>query len=276
MALVEFLQASYLKAQLDRLSNLNISLTDLRDGLRGTDSRTLTDIYNKLSNIGGSVSVANLPAWFTGSTKTTDDLFNKLNSLTNALSSVATDSLRANVINAISVGNFPSWFTGSTKLTDDLFNKLDALSKALGSVAQDSLRVSLISSLPSGTNWIGRVWVGDGTNAVSVISGTLAGSSRYLLGVAPDMTKVFAGGTNYTEQAVNVTTTESSSSFSPPLRAVMLTNTGDVDIIIKLNGGTTQKILYAKTSKVIVFYEISSISYKVASGSSTLVIEGYW
>jgi len=276
MAVIEFLQAQYLKAQLDKLSNLNISLTDLRDGLRGTDSRTLTDIYNKLGNIGGSVSISNLPAWFTGSTKTTDDLFNKISSLTNALATVGTDKLRVSPVDPININNFPSWFTGSTKLTDDLYSKLDALSKALGSVAQDKLRSSIVDPLPAGTNWIGKVYIGDGTNAVSVISGTLAGSSRYLMGVAPDMTKVFAGGTNYTEQVVNVTTTEASSTFNPPLRAVILSNTGDVDVIVKLNGGTTQKTIYAKTSKVIVFYEISSISYKVASGSSTLVIEGYW
>jgi len=230
MSVFEFPQAAYLKAQLDKLSNLNLSLTELRDSLRGADNKTLTDIYNKLNNIGGSISI----------------------------------------------GNLPSWFTSSTKLTDDLFNKLDALSKALGSVAQDKLRVGVIDPLPTGTNWIGKVHIGDGTNAVSVISGTLAGSSRYLLGVAPDLTKVFAGGTNYTEQTVNVTTTEASSTFSPPLRAVVLTNAGDVDILIKLNGGTTQKTIYARTSKAIVFYEISSISYKVASGSSTLIIEGYW
>jgi len=276
VAILEFLQPAYVKGQLDKLSNLNISMTDLRDALRGTDNKTLTDIYNKLSSIGGSVSIGNFPAWFTGSTKTTDDLFGKLNSLTGALGTVGTDKLRVSVVDPVGVGNFPTWFSNSTKTMDDLFGKLNTLNNALASVATDKFRVSLVDALPSGTNWIGRVYVGDGTNAVGVISGTLAGASKYLLGVAPDLTKVFAGGTNYTEQSVNVTTTAQTSTFSPALRAVLLTNAGDVDIILKLNGGTVQKTLPARTSKLIAFYEISSITYSVASGSSTLKIEGYW
>ena len=124
--------------------------------------------------------------------------------------------------------------------------------------------------------WIGNVRIGDGTNVAAVVSGTLGGSAAKLLGVAPDLAKVFAGGTAYTEQEVSVSTTETTSSFSPPLKAVVLTNEGDVDITIKLNGGSTTKTLPAKATKIIAFFEISDISYVVSSGSSTLRIEGYW
>jgi len=230
VSIFEYPDPSYIKAKLDNLDNLNISLSELRDAIRGTDNRTLTDIYNRLGSIGGSVEVTNLP----------------------------------------------SWFTSSNRTTDDLFGKLDALDNALASVGSDKLRVSLVDPLPSGSNWIGNIRIGDGTNIVSVLSGTLGGSSAKLLAVAPDLTKVFSGGANYTEQEVTVTTTESSSSFSPPLRAVVLTNESDVEITIKLNGGTVAKRLAPRACKAIMLFEISSISYVVSSGSAILKIEGYW
>ncbi len=230
MSVVSFVDPSYVKAQLDKLSNLNTSLTDLRDSLRGADGRTLTDIYNKLGSIGGSVGI----------------------------------------------NNFPSWFTSSTKLTDDMYGKLDALSKALASVAGDKLRVGVIDALPAGDNWVGRIKIGDGTNLAAVVGSELGGTSYNMLAVAADLTKMFAAGTAYTEQSVNVGTSEASSSFSPPLKMVMLHNQGDVDINIKLNGGNTVKTLPSRTCKAIVNWKISSIAYSVASGSSTLRIEGYW
>jgi len=230
MSLFASIDPAYMKQQLDRLSNLNTTLTALRDSIIGTDARTLTDIYNKLSSIGGSVSISNLPSWFTSSTKLTDDLYNQITKLTNALASVGTDKLRD----------------------------------------------SIVDPLPSGDNWIGRIKLGDGTNLVAVVSGDLAGTSYYMLSVANDWTRIFAGGTNYTEQAVSVSTTATTSSFSPPLKIVNLCNQGDVDIAIKLNGGTTSKTLPARTCKAIVGWKVSSITYSVASGSSTLLIEGYW
>jgi hypothetical protein len=45
---LEFLDPAYAKLKLD---NLDISLTTLRDALRGADNRTLTDIYNVDNNI---------------------------------------------------------------------------------------------------------------------------------------------------------------------------------------------------------------------------------
>ena len=230
MSIFEGVSPRYLKEQLDRLTNLNLSLTDLRDAILGPDNRTLTDIYNKLGNIGGSVSVSNLP----------------------------------------------SWFTSSTKTTDDILDKLDAIDNALASVGTDKLRTSVIDPLPAGSNWIGNVRVGDGSNYASVVSGSLGGSSAKLLGVAPDLTRAFTGGTAYTEQEVSVSTTETTSSFDPPLKTVVLTNESDTDVTIKLNGGSTTKVLPAKTTKIIAFFEISDISYVVSSGSATLRIEGYW
>jgi len=230
VSVFEFLDASYLKAQLDRLSNLNLALTELRDAIRGPDARTLTDIYDKLSSIGGTVDV----------------------------------------------GNLPSWFTGSTRTTDDIYGKLDALDNALASVGTDKLRASLVDPLPAGDSWIGRVKIGDGSSTVAVLSADIGGSSYSGLAVAPDLTAVFAAGAAYTEQEVSVSTTESTSSFSPPLKIVRLCNEGDVDVTIRLNGSSTTKALAAKACKTIALWKVESVSYSTASGSSTLRIEGYW
>lgn len=43
MAIIEFLDPAYVKLRLD---NLDISLSSLRDAIRGANNRTLTDIYN--------------------------------------------------------------------------------------------------------------------------------------------------------------------------------------------------------------------------------------
>jgi len=224
------LDIAYLKQQLDKLSNINISLSDLRDSILGSDSRTLTDIYNKLGSISGSIEVS----------------------------------------------NFPSWFTNSTKTTDDILSDLDALKKALASVGDDKLLVSLADAIPAGDNVIGRVKITDGSNVLSLAQGELAGTSYYMIPSAPDLTAMFAGGTAYTEQEVSVSTTESSSSFSPPLKMTLLCNEGDVDVTIKLNGGSTTKKIPAHGCKAIAMWKISSIAYSVSSGSSTLRIEGYW
>ena len=224
------LDVKYLKQQLDKLTNINMSLSELRDAIRGADNRTLTDIYNKLGSIAGSVEISNLPSWFTSSTKTTDDIVSDLDKLTNALATVGSDKIL----------------------------------------------VSLTEALPAGDNVIGRIKITDGTNLLSLVQGELAGTSYYMIPIAPDLTAMFAGGTAYTEQEVTVSTTEDSSSFSPPLKMALLCNEGDVDITIKLNGSTTTKKIPAHGCKAIAMWKISSISYVVASGSSTLKIEGYW
>ena len=50
--------------------------------------------------------IMKLPSWFESSTKTTDDIYNKLGS--------------------VGIGNFPSWFTNSTKLTDDIVSAINS------------------------------------------------------------------------------------------------------------------------------------------------------
>lgn len=250
MSIIEYLDTSYLKTQLDKLSNLNIALSDLRDAIIGVNARSLSDIYDLLYDSTNAKSTAQ---WLA-------DIYTKL----------------GNIGGSVSVANFPTWFTSSTKTTDDLFTDLEALKGALASVGTDTLRTELSTALPAGDNVIGRVKLTDGTSLLSLTTADLAGSSVAALPSVVDLSSQFAGGTAYTEQAVSVTTTAATSTFSPPLKMAVLCNQGSVDVTIQLNGGTTTKTLTANTCKAIAFWKISSISYSTASGTSTLLIEGYW
>ena len=226
----DFLDPEYVKAQMDKLSNLNITLSQLRDDLKGTGSKTLTDIVNAISGLEGLEN------------KTLTDIYNKLDAIGGS----------------VSIANFPSWFTSSTVTTDVLKTSVDAVTSKLDFA-----------------NWIGKVGIGNGTNVADVVQGSLGGSTAYLLGVAPDLVKMYAGGTSYEESTVAVSTTEDSSSFSPALKFVKVTNEGDVDALIRLNGSSATQIpVPAHTGKWFLF-PVSSIYYSTSSGSTTLRIEGF-
>lgn len=285
----DYIDAKYLKTQLDKLSNLNISLSQLRDDLRGAGNKTLTDVVNTLlsqidtptstldsrlynATDGKSVydhlktiattgvGITNFPSWFTSSTVTMDTLNSTVSGLKGVDGRTLTDVYNklSSIGGNVGITNFPTWFTSSTKLTDDLYTQLTNILNRLDYA-----------------NWIGKVGIGDGTNVASIISGTLAGASAYLVGVAPDLVKMYAGGTNYEESTVSVSTTEASSSFSPPLKFTKITNEGDVDALIRLNGSTALQIpIPAHTGKWFLF-PVSSIYYVTSTGSTTLRIEGF-
>ena len=68
-----------------KLQNLDISLTTLRDALRGTDNRTLTDLYDRLGqtlprSVSGTVNVGNFPTDFpdSGTHTKLDNIYNRL------------------------------------------------------------------------------------------------------------------------------------------------------------------------------------------------------
>ncbi|RLC80663.1 MAG: hypothetical protein DRJ03_21265 [Chloroflexi bacterium] len=276
------LDPAYVKGQLDKLSNLNTTLTNVRDAISG--GKSLSDIYGTLYNTTDGKSVYDQAKAIYGqldvalSTRASESTLSGIKSQTDKLTFDSNDYLYVVLggSSTVNIGNFPSWFTSSTKTTDDLYGKLNALAGALGSVASDKLRATIVDALPAGTNWIGSVKIGDGSSAVGVINGTLGGSTKTLLGVAPDLVKMYAGGTNYVDSEVSVTTTESSSSFSPALKFALITNTGDDDVLIRFNGSSaTQKKIPAHTSKAVLF-PISSIYYEASTSSSTLRIEGVW
>ena len=235
--IIDTLDVGYLKGQLDKLTNVNISISDLRDAIIGSGSKSLTDIVNIISSqVDTKTSVIDSRLYNSSDGKS------------------VYDRLKEIITNGVPTANFPSWFTNNTKTIDDVISKIDT-----------KFSVS---------NWIGKVGIGDGTNLASIISGTLDGASRYLLSVAPDFSHMYAGGTNYEESEVSVTTTQDSTTFSPALKFAKITNTGDVDATINLNDSSGSAIpIPAHTGKWFLF-PISALYYKTASGSTTLKIEG--
>lgn len=293
------IDAKYFKQQLDKLSNLNITLSQLRDDLRGTGNKTLTDLDTDLSNIYGQLDVAlstrasesTLSGIKTQTDKLTFDGSNYLmvnvaaGSLTATVDKTkiwdGTDYLEINTDGSINVGNFPSWFSSSTKTTDDLYNKLDALDDALSSVGTDSFRAVLVDAIPAGDNWIGRVKLGDGTNLASIFAVTIGGSSGYGLATAPDLVKMLSGGTNYVYDEIATSTTESYSTYSPALKFAVLSNRDSTnDVLVRFNDpspgspSATQITIPAGTAKVIMF-PLGTLNYVASAGTPTLVVNGF-
>jgi len=109
------------------LGQLDIKISELRDSLRGADARTLTDIYDKLENIFGTVviqsgtaSVGNFPSWFTSSTRTTDDIYDKLSSISGTVVSSGTITVDNIEKGTVSVSNFPSEYPLPADQVSDL------------------------------------------------------------------------------------------------------------------------------------------------------------
>lgn len=257
------LDVKYMKTQLDKLSNLNISLSDLRDALIGADSRSMTDLYNMLNSIYGQLDVSL-------STRASESTLSGIKSQTDKLTFDSSNNLLT------VIQNFPSWFTGSTKLTDDIFNKLDSLDNALASVGTDKLRVSIVDAIPSGDNLIGRVKISDGTNLAGLISATLGGSSLYALAVAPDLVKAVSGGTNYVYQELATSTTEASASFSPNLKFAVLSNQDTAnDVLVRFNDSAATQIKIPSGTAKVVMFPISTLYYVASAGTPTLVVTGF-
>lgn len=269
------LDVKYLKTQLDKLSNLNISLSNLRDSIVGSDNRSLTDLYNRLSNILDRLDT-NL------SSRASESTLQAIKAKTDKLSFDDNNNLLVNVKGGtVNIGNFPSWFTNSSKTTDDLFSKLDALDNALASVGGDKLRTSLVDSLPAGDNWIGRVKLGDGSNIVNIVKAKLGGGEYNALTVAPDLIKMLSGGANYIYTEITVSTTEDYSTFSPELKFAILSNRDPTyDIFVRFNDpnpdspSVTKIRIPAGTAKVVM-YPIKTLNYVASGGTPVLVVMGF-
>jgi hypothetical protein len=155
-----------------------------------------------------------------------------------------------------------------------ILSELDKLTNSLASEATDKLRVSIVDSIPAGDEVIGRVKITDGTNVVNTTQVDVATSTLIGIPVAPDISATLSG--LYNEFEFTATATENTQTFSPPLKAAVICNDGDVLVFIRLNGSSQEKELYPHTCKVIAFWRLSSISYRAESGTSTLRVEGYW
>jgi hypothetical protein len=276
---LEFLDPAYVKSKLDLL---DISLSSLRDALRGADARTLTDIYNIGNSIYGRLDVA----LSTRASETT------LSALSGKFPSAA--ALADNLSNPTTtiVGSALLGFDGTywRRLAADTSSRLKVNAEVVANppnldVALSVIRDRLPASLTSAGNFkialledgVGLLKDAKIPNPLGVITNQdVIGSTANVLAVVDMLTPARQP---YTIANVAVSTTEGSTSIAAPgAKLLIIKNKGDVDVLIGINGAvptTNPLIVRARTVKVIPHKGVTQVNYKVASGSTTIDIEYY-
>jgi len=185
-----------------KLDNLDLSLTGLRDALRGANSKTLTDLDTDLANIYSRLDVV--------------------------LSTRASESTLSSIYGRLDVAL-------STRLAD--------------------------SKIP---------------NVLGQVSTDVVGSTMYALAV---LDKSTPSRMPHMVDNIAVGTTSSSTSIAAPGgKIVKITNKGDVDVLIGINAdvpASNPVVVRARTYKIFIHHSVTSIYYKVSSGSSVISIE-WW
>ena len=289
LGIVEFLAPEYVK---DALSKLDISLTALRDALRGAGDKTLTDLDTRLGDIYARLDVAL-------STRASETTLSAIKTQTDKLTFDANNYLRVNVSTTVNPPNLDITLsshrdairgTGNKTLTDldtrlgDIYGRLDV---ALSTRASESTLSALSGKFPSAaalddslanpTTTIvgsaGLVWTGSAWARLGGASADFAGSTLYGVGVIPQW---LPSRQAYLVDNISVTTTEGSTSISAPgAKVLIIKNKGDVDALIGLNASvpaTNPLVVRARTVRVILHRGVTTVYYKTATGSTTLEI----
>jgi hypothetical protein len=289
---LEFLDPAYVKMRLD---NLDITLSGLRDAIRGAGGYTLTDIYNVASAFSGK---------FPSAVALADNLSNPTTTVVGAallgfdgtywrrLAADTSGRLRV-AVDAITLANVNLTQVSGTALTgrdwSQDFAKLQNIDVALSTRASEATLSALSGKFPSATaladnlanpttTVVGSALLGfDGSNWRRVTAvGDLdaVGTAASALAV---VTVTTPSRPAYTIQNISVTTTEGSTSIAAPgAKVLVLKNKGDADILIGINGAvptTNPLVLRARTVKVIQHRGVTQVNYKTVSGTSTLEIE---
>jgi hypothetical protein len=283
MSLVEVIDPAYLKSKID---NLDISLTGLRDALRGTGNKTFTDLDTDLANIYGRLDVALssrlAEATFTGR-------FPASTALGDALANPTTT-----IIGGALLGfNGTNWERIKTDGSNRLKVQLDSAPNPTNfDITLSALRDALLSgtgTYPGGLDDIysklntqldvalsTRLADSKIPNALGQVSTDVIGSTMYALAV---LNKSTPSRMPYMVDNISVGTSSSSTSIAAPGgKVVKITNKGDVDVLIGINADvpvSNPVVVRARTYKVFVHNSVTSIYYKVSSGASTISIE-YW
>jgi hypothetical protein len=275
----EFLDPAYLKAKLDLL---DISLSSLRDAIRGADNRSLTDIYNIVNSVYGRLDVAlstraseatlsALSSKFPSPVALADNLSNPSTTIIGSAllgfdgtnwRRVAVDSSSRLKVVAESVANPANLDVPLSSIRDRLPASLTSAGNFRIAILEDTVGLLKDAKIPSPLGVLTNLDVaGTTTNALAVISQTLPARQPYTI------------------QNIAVSTTEGSTSIaSPGAKILVIKNKGDVDVLIGINGAvptTNPLVVRARTVKVIFHKGITQVNYKVASGSSTIDIEYY-
>lgn len=289
---LEFLDPAYVKMRLD---NLDITLSGLRDAIRGAGGYTLTDIYNVESSFSAKFpSAAALADNLSNPTTTIigaallgfdGTYWRRIAADTSGRLRVAVDAITLTNVNLTQVANVA--LTGRDWSQD--FAKLQNLDTTLSSRASESTLSSFSGKFPSATaladnlsnpttTLVGSALLGfDGSywrRVTAVGNLDAVGTTASALAVV-DVTTPSRPA--YTIQNISVSTTEGSTSIAAPgAKALILKNKGDADILIGINGvvpATNPLVLRARTVKVIVHRGVTQVNYKTASGTTTLEIE---
>jgi hypothetical protein len=278
---LEFLLPEYVKSKLDLI---DISLSSLRDALRGTDNRTLTDLYNILSTFSGKFpsavaladNLSNPTTTIVGSALLGFDgtYWRRLAADTSGRLRVSADVVAnpSNLDISLSALRDAIRGTGNKTLTDldtDLINILGRLPSSLTSAG--NFRIALLEDA------VGLLKDSKIPNALGVLTGVdVIGTSTNVLAVVNMLTP---SRQPYTIQGIAVSTTEGSTSIaSPGAKIIIIRNRGDVDVLIGINGAvpaTNPLVVRARTAKAFPHRGITQVNYKVASGSTTIDIEYY-
>jgi hypothetical protein len=278
MALVEMLDPMYLKSRLDYI---DLSLTGLRDALRGAGNKTLTDLDTDLVNIYGRLDVAlstrasestlsALSGKFPSAAALSDTLGNPTTTIVGVANlgwdgtywrRLAADTSSRLKVNVDATVNPPNLDAPVSSIRDRLPSSLTTAGNLKIAVLEDTVGLLKDSKIP---------------NTLGQVSTDVVGSTMYALAV---IDKTTPSRMPYMVDNISVGTTSSSTAIAAPGgKVVKITNKGDVDVMIGINAdvpATNPLILRARTYKIFVHHSVTSIYYKVASGSSIISIE-WW
>jgi len=287
--------------------NLDITISSLRDAIRGTGNKTLTDLDTQLSNIYGRLNV-NLDTRASESTLSTfSGKFPSATALGDALANPTTTIVGSALLGfdgtnwrrikadsngylmvTASVDKAKIWDgTDYLEINSDGSINVKYIDTNLSTRASESTLSGFSGKFPSATalgdslsnptttiiGGANLVWNGSNWSRLGGTSADFIGSTLYGVGVIPQW---LPSRQPYLIDNINVTTTEGSTSITAPgAKILIIKNKGDVDAQIGLNASvpTTNPLLVrAKTVRVIVHRGVTAVYYKTASGSTTLEI----
>ena len=298
---MEFVLPEYV---ISKLNLIDISISSLRDALRGTNSKTLSDLDTDLTNIYSKLDVAlstraadstvsSFSGKFPSAVALADNLSNPTTTIVGSAllafdgtnyRRVAADTSSRLRVTADVVANPSNLDITLSSLKSAL---MGSNSKSLSDLDTDLNNI--LGRLPSALSTSGNFKVALQEDAVGLLKDSKIPSA---LGVLTSL-DVIGTTTNalaivdlttpsrqpYTITNISVSTTESSTSISAPgAKILKIRNTGSTDVMIGINGSvpsTNPLIVKASSVKIFPHKGVTQVNYKVASGTSTIDIEYY-
>jgi hypothetical protein len=239
----EFLSPQYVKSKLDLI---DLSITGLRDALRGAGNKTLTDLDTDLLNIYARLDVAL-------STRASEATLSGFSGKFPSAVALA-DNLANPTTTIIGAANLGWDGTAWRRVAVDTASRFR--------IALDADNVGLLkdTKIPSPLGVLTSLDVaGVTTNALAVIPQNIPARQPFSI------------------VGISVSTTEGSTSIAAPgAKTLVIKNQGDVDAQIGINGAVptvNPLIVRARTIKIITHRGITQVNYKTATSTTTIDIE---